>query len=88
MSASAVLGFVQDGSSASRIADTSLYSRSALAATQMAFREHCRVRIEPAGPGKLRVVLTATTGHQGQLRSLVLAFWNYALDKAAQEKLD
>ena len=72
----------------SRPIDPSLYSRGAIAAAQAAYKDYCRVETRPSNNGRLVVALTSHPAYSGELRALVLEFWNYVLDRACQERLN
>jgi hypothetical protein len=79
--------FIVSNEGVSRTADLSLYSRSALAATQTAFRDHCKVHVMPVPANRISVTLVPHNNYSGETARLTLEFWNYFLDKALQEKL-
>lgn len=71
----------------SRVVDLTVYSRSALAATQLAFKEFCRVDTSPISNERLLVSVTPVVTTSDEVRTMILEFWNYYLDKSCQEKL-
>jgi hypothetical protein len=71
----------------SRLADLTIYSRSALAATESAFREHCCVHTTQITPDRLTVSITPLKANNEETRTMILEFWNYFLDKSCQERL-
>ena len=71
----------------SRTVNLTIYSRSALAAAQAAFREHCRVSIAPVASDRLLVSIMPLMTTTEEVRTMLLEFWNYFLDRSCQEKL-
>ncbi len=72
----------------SRTVSLTIYSRSALAATQAAFREHCRVSTVPVTSDRLLVSIMPLMMTPEEVRTMLLEFWNYFLDRSCQEKLE
>jgi hypothetical protein len=70
-----------------RTVSLTIYSRSALAATQVAFREHCRVSTTSVSSGRLLVSIMPLMTTPDEIRTMLLEFWNYFLDRSCQEKL-
>lgn len=73
--------------SISRTVNLTIYSRSALAATQTAFKEHCRVSTSPVASDRLLVSIMPLRTSSEEVRTMLLEFWNYFLDRSCQEKL-
>ncbi len=71
----------------SRSISLSIYSRTALEATQTAFMEHCRVSISPVTSDRLLVTTMPLMMSSEEGRTMLLEFWNYFLDRSCQEKL-
>ncbi len=71
----------------SRTVSLTIYSRSALAATQAAFKEHCRVSTVPVPSDRLLVSILPLITTPEEARIMLLEFWNYFLDRSCQEKL-
>ncbi len=71
----------------SRRADLTIYSRNALAVTQSAFKEHCRVHTTPISADSLLVSITPLKTDSEETRTMILEFWNYFLDQSCQERL-
>ncbi len=71
----------------SRTVNLTIYSRSALAATQAVFREHCRVSTIPVTSDHLLVSIVPLMTTPEEVRAMLLEFWNYFLDQSCQEKL-
>ena len=71
----------------SRTVSLTIYSRSALAATQTAFREHCRVSTAPVASDRLLVSIMPLVATSDEVTTMLLEFWNYFLDRSCQEKL-
>ena len=71
----------------SRTVSLTIYSRSALAATQAAFREHCRVSTAPVASDRLLVSIIPLMTTPDEVTTMLLEFWNYFLDRSCQEKL-
>jgi hypothetical protein len=74
-------------STVSRVVDLTIYSQNALAATQRAFKQHCRVSTEPLSAGRSLLLITPLLSSPEQTRAMILEFWNYFLDQTCQEKL-
>ena len=73
-------------SAISRTVNLTIYSRSALAATQAAFREHCRVSTVPVSSDRLLVSVMPLMTTPEEVRTMLLEFWNFFLDRSCQEK--
>jgi hypothetical protein len=71
----------------SRRADLSIYTRSALAITQSAFKGHCRVHTTPISADRLLVSITPLKADSEETRTMILEFWNYFLDQSCQQRL-
>lgn len=71
----------------SRTVSLTIYSRSALAATQAAFREHCRISTVPVASDRLLVSIMPLVATPDEVTTMLLEFWNYFLDRSCQEKL-
>mgnify|MGYP001568445816 CR=1 len=71
----------------SRTVSLTIYSRSALAATQAAFREHCRISTAPVASDRLLVSIIPLMTTPEEIATMLLEFWNYFLDRSCQEKL-
>ena len=71
----------------SRTVNLTIYSRSALAATQAAFREYCRVSTVPVSSDRLLVSVMPLMTTPEEIRTMLLEFWNFFLDRSCQEKL-
>lgn len=71
----------------SRTVPLTIYSRSALVATEEAFREHCRVSTAPVATNRLRVSVIPLITTPEEVRTMLLEFWNFFLDRSCQEKL-
>ena len=71
----------------SRTVDLTIYSRAALAATQEAFKEHCRVSSAPVSSNLLLVSVMPLMTTPEDVRTMLLEFWNFFLDRTCQEKL-
>lgn len=71
----------------SRTVNLTIYSRSALAATQAAFKEHCRVSTAQASSDHLLVSIMPLMMAHEEVRTMLLEFWNFYLDRSCQEKL-
>jgi len=71
----------------SRTVNLTIYSRSALATTQAAFREHCRVSTAPVASDRLLVSVMPLMTAPEEVGTMLLEFWNYFLDRSCQEKL-
>ena len=71
----------------SRTITLTVYSRSALAATQAAFREHCRVSTATVSSDRLLVSVIPLMTTPEEVRTMLLEFWNFFLDRSCQEKL-
>lgn len=71
----------------SRSADLTIYSRNALAATQSAFKEHCRVHAISLSPNRLLISITPLKTNAEEVRTMFLEFWNYFLDQSCRERL-
>jgi len=71
----------------SRIVDTRIYSRRALADAQAAFRDHCHVDIRYVGHARVGVTVHPVATDDAEWRRVVLEFWNFALDAACQQQL-
>jgi hypothetical protein len=71
----------------SRAVGLTIYSRSALAATQAAFREHCRISTALVAKDRLLVSVMPLMTAPEEVRTMLLEFWNYFLDRSCQEKL-
>jgi len=71
----------------SRSINLALYSRSALAETQAAFRQFCQVQTKPLDQGRFLVTISPLISDTQDVKKMILEFWNYFLDKTCQEKL-
>lgn len=71
----------------SRTVHLTIYSRSALATTQAAFREHCRVSTTPVSTDRLLISIMPLMTTPEEVRTMLLEFWNFFLDRSCQEKL-
>jgi hypothetical protein len=71
----------------SRVVNLTIYSRKALAVTQTAFREHCRVETATLPGDRLLVSVTPLITTPEEVRTMILEFWNYYLDRSCQEEL-
>ena len=71
----------------SRTVSLTSYSRSALAATQAAFKEHCRVYTASVSSDRLLVSVMPLMTAPEEVRTMLFEFWNFFLDRSCQEKL-
>jgi hypothetical protein len=71
-----------------RVVSTGIYSRQSLVAGQAAFRQHCKVTIEPRGRDQVAVVVKPIGEATTAPREAVLEFWNFVLDTEAQRRLE
>ena len=71
----------------SRELDLSIYTRKALAETQMAFRDFCRTTARPLSSTRLILSITPIGDASENTQRTFLEFWNYLLDKSSQERL-
>jgi len=71
----------------SRTVNLTIYSRSALAATQAAFKEHCRVSTTLVSSDRMLVSIMPLMTTPEEVRTMLLEFWNFFLDRSCQEKL-
>lgn len=71
----------------SRTVNLTIYSRSALAATQAAFGEHCQISTAPVSTDRLFVSIMPLMTTPEEVRTMLLEFWNFFLDRSCQEKL-
>lgn len=71
----------------SRTVNLTIYSRSALEATQEAFREHCLVYTTQISSECLLVSIMPLMKAPNEVRTMLLEFWNFFLDQSCQEKL-
>lgn len=82
-------GFAQpENGEYGRTVATDIYSRQALVAAQAAFRQHCKVTIQPVGSGQVAVAVKPIGESAADPRQAVLEFWNFVLDTEAQRRLD
>lgn len=79
--------FVADQGSFVRSISPSIYTRRALVAAQDAFKAYCKVTTVRGDADRLQVVLRPLDIPSEQIPELVLAFWNFYLDKSIQERL-
>ena len=78
----------QEGGEYRRVVSTEIYSRQAIVSAQSAFRQHCKVIIQPSGPGQVAVAVKPIGEAAADPRQAVLEFWNFVLDTEAQRRLD
>lgn len=71
----------------SRTVSLTIYSRTALTATQEAFREYCRVSTAQVASDCLLISILPLVTTPGEDRAMLLEFWNFFLDRSCQEKL-
>lgn len=71
----------------SRSVDLGIYTRKALADTQMAYKSYCRVQTQALPKNRLLISLIPNESESANFYKLLLEFWNYFLDKSCQEKL-
>ena len=71
-----------------RVVSTDIYSRQAIVSAQSAFRQHCKVTIQPSGSGQVLVAVKPIGESSADPRQAVLEFWNFVLDTEAQRRLD
>jgi len=71
-----------------RSVSTGIYSRQALVAAQAAFRQHCKVSIQPCGDGQVAVAVQPVGEAAADPKQALLEFWNFVLDTEAQRRLD
>jgi hypothetical protein len=71
-----------------RVISTDIYSRQAIVSAQSAFRQHCKVTIQPSGSGQVAVSVKPLGESAADPRQALLEFWNFVLDTEAQRRLD
>jgi len=82
-------GFAQpEGGEYCRTVSTRIYSRQALVAAQAAFRQHCKITIQPSGQDQVAVAVKPIGEAAVDPGQAVLEFWNFALDTEAQRRLE
>ena len=82
-------GFAQpEGGEYRRTVSTGIYSRQTLVAAQAAFRQHCKVTIQPSGQGEVAVAVKPLGEAAADPRQALLEFWNFVLDTEAQRRLE
>ena len=69
------------------IFDTSFYSLSALENTITAYQKHCTIETAQVNEAKCLLTITPLLSGDDDVRTMVLEFWNYFLDRSCQEKL-
>lgn len=67
-----------------RVIDSTLYPRKAIADARQAFREYCSVQQKPLDGNAVEVSVTVDARHAADWQRVVLEFFNYALDRSAQ----
>jgi hypothetical protein len=67
--------------------DHSLYSRQALADARAAYKEYCRIVVEPLTGTKVRLLIEVLPAYADKDRDVVLSFMNFLLDKALEQQL-
>lgn len=71
-----------------RVISIEIYSRQALAAAQTAFRQHCKVTIQPSGQSQVAVAVKPIGEAAADPGQALMEFWNFALDTEAQRRLE
>jgi hypothetical protein len=71
-----------------RTVSSDLYSRQAIVSAQSAFRDHCKVTIQPSGGGHVAVSVKPIGEAAADPRQALLEFWNFVLDTEAQRRLE
>jgi hypothetical protein len=67
-----------------RVIDHRWFPRRVLAEARQAFQDYCTLNVTPLGNDQVRVVITVKPKHAAHWKNIVLGFFNYALDKAAE----
>lgn len=70
-----------------RIIDHALYPRKAVSDARAAYKDYCKVRVEPLAGDRARLTISVLPKHVASDREITLSFLNYALDKAAELQL-
>ena len=71
-----------------RIIDHRLYPRKALSAAREAYSEYCEFNIKPLSHNRASVTIQVKEKYSADSRQVILEFFNYALDSAAQIKFE
>jgi hypothetical protein len=71
-----------------RVVTTGIYSRQALVVAQAAFRQHCKVAIQPSGENQAMVAVTPIGEAAADADQALLEFWTFARDTEAQRRLE
>jgi hypothetical protein len=78
----------QEGGGYRRTVSTDLYSRQAIVSAQAAFRQHCKIAIQPTRSGEVEVSVKPIGDSAADPRQALLEFWNFVLDTEAQRRLE
>jgi hypothetical protein len=71
-----------------KLVDHSLYPRTALTEARQAYRNYCSFKVTPLGSDRAEITVIVSDEYQNDSRQIVLEFFNYALDRAAQIQFD
>jgi len=70
-----------------RVIDHRLYPRKAISEARSAYKDYCAVCVEPLPSDCARLTVTVLPKHAANGREVVLSFFNFVLDKAAEINL-
>lgn len=71
-----------------RILDSDIYARKAVAEAQVTFKKYCTVKATPAGSGQVELAFNIDAAHKDKAQEVVLEFLNYTLDRSIQLDLE